>query len=182
MARVGEVIANPGTGEQIEFLQTRATTNGELLEFELTLDAFGRVGGLPHQHPATERVDVLEGRLSCRFAGGRRELGPGDSVVVPPNASHFLFNETAERVRARVAARPAYDFETFFETVFALAERRRYRAWRGLPSPLHAALLSHTYDVYAPLVPVSLQRPALAVLARIARKRGYEARPQEVVG
>jgi len=177
MAAVGEVITNPGTGEQIEFLQTRATTNGEFLQFELTLEPFGRVGGLPHQHPATETLEVLEGRLSCRFVGGRRELGPGDSVVVPPNADHFFFNDAPERVRARVTARPPHDFETFFETVFAIGERRQYRAWRGLPPPLHAALLSHTYDVYAPLVPIALQRPLLAVLARLGRKRGYAARP-----
>ncbi|MEA2444365.1 MAG: hypothetical protein QOJ12_1657, partial [Thermoleophilales bacterium] len=33
MAEPGEVIVNPATGERIEFVRTRATTGGELLEF-----------------------------------------------------------------------------------------------------------------------------------------------------
>jgi quercetin dioxygenase-like cupin family protein len=182
MAQPGEVISNPATGERVEFLQTRETTGGELLEFELTLAPFGRVGGVPHQHPATETVEVLEGTLSCWYPGGRRDLRPGDSVVLPAGGSHYLFNDTAEPVRARVTAYPARDFETFFETVFALAERRRHKSFRGLPAPLHSALLSYTYDVYAPLAPVSLQRPVLRLLASFARRRGYDAGPPRTDG
>ena len=177
MARPGEIISNPGTGERVEFLQTRETTSGEELEFELTLEPFGRVGGLPHQHPAIEVVEVVEGTLSCWYVGGRRDLGPGDSVVLPAGSSHYLFNDTPRLVRAHVTARPARDFETFFETVFAVAERRQYQAFRGLPAPLHAALLSCTYDIYAPLIPVALQRPVLRVLAVLARRRGYATQP-----
>ena len=176
MARPGETITNPGTGERIEFLQTRETTGGELLELELTLEPFGRVGGVPHQHPSTETVEVLEGTLSCWYPRGRRDLGPGDSVVLPAGSSHYLFNDTPQPVRARVTARPARDFETFFETVFALAERRQHKSFRGLPAPLHAALLSYTYDVYAPLIPVALQRPVLRLLAALARGR-YGTQP-----
>src|SRR3954469_20193211 len=73
MARPGEIIENPATGERIEFLETRETTDGVFLEFELTLAPYGRVGGLPHQHPAQEIVDVLEGarvaRTACRARG-----------------------------------------------------------------------------------------------------------------
>ena len=177
MAHPGDVISNPATGERVEFLQTRETTGGELLEFELALEPFGRVGGVPHQHPATETVDVLEGTLSCWYPGGRRDVGPGDSVVLPAGGSHYLFNDTPHRVRARVTSRPARDFETFFETVFALAERRQHKSFRGLPAPLHAVLLSYTYDVYAPLIPIAVQRPILRLLAGVARLRGYDTQP-----
>ena len=177
MAEPGQVISNPATGERVEFLRTREATSDELLEFELTLEPFGRVGGLPHQHPATETVDVLEGRLTCRFPGGRREVGPGESILLPAGSSHYLFNDTPELVRARVTARPALHFETFFETVFALAAARRYKSFRGLPAPLHAALLAYTYDVYAPLVPIGLQRLVLRPLSGLARRRGYGTHP-----
>ena len=53
MARPGETISNPATGERIECLQTRETTGGELLELELTLEPFGRVGGLLCADPLT---------------------------------------------------------------------------------------------------------------------------------
>jgi quercetin dioxygenase-like cupin family protein len=176
VAEVGQSISNPATGERVEFLQTRETTNGEVLEFELTLAPFGRVGGVPHQHPAEETVDVLEGVLSCRLRHERREVRPGERLVLPERQGHFLFNDTDRPVRARVAARPALDFETFFETVFAIAHRRQYKAFRGLPAPLHAALLSRTYDVYAPAVPIPIQRAALDALVPLARKRGYPVR------
>ena len=171
------MIENPATGERIEFRQTRRTTGGDVLEFELTLAPCGRVGGLPHQHPATETVEVLEGRLSCRLGRERRELAAGDSIVLPAGRSHYLFNDTDQPVRAHVTARPARDFETFFEIVFAIAQRRRYKAFRGLPPPLHTALLAHTYEVYAPVVSIAIQRPVLAVLAGLARRRGYDATP-----
>ena len=37
MARTGQIIHNPVSGERIEFLRTAADTDGELLEFELEL-------------------------------------------------------------------------------------------------------------------------------------------------
>ena len=173
MAEVGERIANPATGEQIEFLQTRETTAGEFLQFDLTLAPHGRVGGIPHQHPATETVDVVDGVLTCRLGRARREVRAGERIVIPEARGHYLFNETPRPVRAVVVSRPARDFETFFETVFAIAHERRYKAFRGLPPPLHAALLSRTYDVYAPSIPISIQRMLLDRLAPIARNRGY---------
>ena len=173
MARVGEVITNPGTGERIEFLETRATTGGSRLELELTLAPKGRVGGLPHRHPATETVEVLEGVLSGRVRARRVDVGPGGTIVLPAGVDHYLFNETDERVRARVTSTPACDFETFFETVFALAHERRNRSFRGLPAPLHAAMLSRVYDVYAPVLPIAVQRRMLDPVVALARKRGY---------
>jgi mannose-6-phosphate isomerase-like protein (cupin superfamily) len=176
VAEIGEVIVNPGTGERIEFLQTRETTDGALLELELALDAYGRVGGVPHQHPAAETVEVLDGVLSCRLRWKRHEVRAGESIVLPAEHGHYLFNDTPAPVRARVTSRPARDFETFFETVFALAHTRQYRAFRGLPPPLHAALLSRTYEVYAPGVPIAVQRVVLDRVVPIALKRGYPVR------
>ena len=167
------MITNPGTGEQIRFLQTRETTGGERLELELTLAPKGRVGGLPHQHPATESIHVLEGVLSGRIRGRRVDVGPGGSIVLPAGVDHYLYNDTHERVRAHVLAEPARDFETFFETVFALAHERHHRSFRGLPAPLHAAMLSRLYDVYAPVVPMAVQRRLLDAVVPLARKRGY---------
>jgi mannose-6-phosphate isomerase-like protein (cupin superfamily) len=176
MAEVGEAIENPGTGERIEFVETRETTGGARLAIELELAPRGRVGGVPHQHPATETFEVREGVLTAAIRGSRRDVGPGGTVVVPACTGHYLFNDTELPVRAAVAAEPAFDFETFFETIFALAHQRRYTAFRGLPAPLHAALLSRTYDVYAPGAPIGVQRPVLDRLVPIARRRGYPTR------
>jgi mannose-6-phosphate isomerase-like protein (cupin superfamily) len=174
MAEVGEVIANPATGERIEFRATSATTGGAMLEFDLALAPCGRVGGVPHKHEATERFAIHAGTLSCWLGPVRRDFGPGDSVLVPAGVSHYVFNDDPDReVVATVQVQPALDLETLFETVFAIAARRRYVAFRGLPPPLHCALLAYTYRVYGPLLPIAVQRPLLAPLARLARLRGY---------
>ena len=46
MAYTGQSIENPVSGERIEFLRTAGDTDGELLEFELTLAPTGASPGL----------------------------------------------------------------------------------------------------------------------------------------
>jgi hypothetical protein len=50
MARKGDVIENPITGEKIVFLQTAIDTNGEILEFDLFVKPGGYVAA-EHIHP-----------------------------------------------------------------------------------------------------------------------------------
>jgi mannose-6-phosphate isomerase-like protein (cupin superfamily) len=174
MARPGETIENPSTGERITFVRTRDETGGELLEFELSVAPGGRLGGFPHRHPVAERFVVEQGVFASWVSGrGRREHGPGDEIVVPAMRGHFVWNAGEVEARARAEARPADEMETLFETLFGLVADGEGRM-RGFPPPLHAALLAYTYDLYAPLVPVALQRPILAVLARIAENRGLD--------
>jgi mannose-6-phosphate isomerase-like protein (cupin superfamily) len=174
MAEPGEIIENPATGERIDFRATKRTTGGDLLAFELTLAPCGRVGGFPHKHEQAERFTVHSGTLSCRLRFARTDVRAGESIEVPPRATHYVFNDDADQeVRATVEVRPAGDFETFFETYFAIAAKRRYKAFRGLPRPLHMALLAYRYGGYGPILPVPLQRSILAPLAALARLRGY---------
>ena len=174
MARAGQVITNLATGEHVHFRQTKAETGGAFLEFELRLDPGGVVGGLPHKHFVAERFTVLDGQLAAWTPMGRRDLGPGDTIVVPSRMSHYVFNPGAAML-ATVVVEPADDFETFLETTFALQTARRFKIWRGLPGPLQGALLSVTYDVYGALLPIPLQRPAFEPLAELARRRGIPA-------
>ncbi|HEX8854129.1 MAG TPA: cupin domain-containing protein [Thermoleophilaceae bacterium] len=175
MARPGETIDNPSTGERITFLRTREETGGDVLEFEVVLERGARIGGFPHRHPVEERFVVEEGVFATWVAGrGRRTHGPGDEVVIPPLRGHLVWNAGETEARAIAEARPADDIETMFETFFGIAADGGGRL-RGAPPPLHSALLAHTYELYVPLVPVALQKPLLALLARAAENRGYEA-------
>lgn len=174
MAEPGEVIVNPATGERILFVQTSGTTDGELLEFELTLAPCGRVAGFPHKHELGERFTVHAGTLTARLTLRRRDVGPGETLEIPAGVTHYLYNDDSdEEVRATVEVRPAGDFETFFETLFAIAAKRRYVSFRGQPRPLHMALLAYRYGGYGPFLPIPLQRVILAPLAALARLRGY---------
>ena len=77
MARPGQIIHNPVSGERIEFLQTATDTDGALLEFELQLAADGRVPGA-HVHPEQEeRFHVLDGTMKFRLGLGTIVAGPG---------------------------------------------------------------------------------------------------------
>ncbi|MFN3613495.1 MAG: cupin domain-containing protein [Rubrimonas sp.] len=51
--------------------------------------AFGRDGvGQPHSHPHVQSTYVVSGRFAFTVAGQKREIGPGDSLIVPSGAVH----------------------------------------------------------------------------------------------
>jgi quercetin dioxygenase-like cupin family protein len=177
MARSGQIIHNPVTGERIEFLRTAADTGGELLEFELELTPDGRVPGA-HAHPEQEeRFHVLEGTM--RFRLGLRTIvaEAGDTVVVPAGRVHRFANGGNGPARARVEVEPALDMEDLLCTTAELAEDGDVLA-SGMPKPLHLALFVHRFrrEVRAPFPPAWMVHALLAPLAAVARSRGHDAR------
>ena len=78
MARAGDVLENPATGDRLVFLRTASETGGEVLEYELEFVPRG-FAVRNHLHPLQEeRHEVLEGTLGIVVAGWQRRLGPGD--------------------------------------------------------------------------------------------------------
>ena len=62
----GQTLKNPITGERFTFLETAATTDGELLAFDFALRPGGMVP-FPHVHPVQEeRFEVVAGRVCFR--------------------------------------------------------------------------------------------------------------------
>jgi quercetin dioxygenase-like cupin family protein len=177
MAYAGQVIENPLSGERITFRKTAADTGGELLEIDLDLSPDGHVPGM-HVHPIQEeRFEVTKGTM--RFRMGRKKVTarPGDVVVVPPGVRHKFVNAADRPAAARVQVRPALRMEQLFETAVALAEDGRTTR-KGLPKPLDLALFVREFDqeVRGAFPPRWAQRLALAPLAWLARRRGYQAR------
>ncbi len=99
MARAGQVIENPITGERITFLKTSADTGGELLSVEVELPP--RAKGVPmHYHlEQTERFEALEGILDVHAHGRDLRLGPGEAAEVPPRVVHRFWNGSDRRRR-----------------------------------------------------------------------------------
>jgi quercetin dioxygenase-like cupin family protein len=177
MAYTGQVIENPVSGERITFRRTAADTNGELLEFDVTLAPDGHVPGM-HVHPAQEeRFEVLSG--SVRFQKGLRRITAeaGDVVVVEPGKAHRFENAGELGAVMRVEVRPALEMERLFETAVALAEEGRVTS-KGMPKPLDLALFVREFkdEVRGPGTPGWAQCAALAPLAWIARRRGRAER------
>ena len=173
MITPGQTLENPVTGERFTFVETAATTGGELLSFELALRPGGAVP-LPHVHPIqTERFEVVEGRMRFRVGVRTVVAGPGDVVEVPPGVTHGFANAGDDEARVRVEVRPALAMEDMLAEVVAMAHTGRLTA-RGMPrNLLDLAALARTYDqeAHAPLLSVRVQRALLAPLVRIARAR-----------
>lgn len=72
----------------------------KLLQMFVEFDAGGRVP--EHAHPHEQVAHVLRGRLHFTVAGEPRDLGPGESLLLPGNVPH-----------AAEATEPSLVLETF---------------------------------------------------------------------
>ena len=180
MARAGDVLENPRTGERLVFLRTAADTDGELLEYELDFVPSG-FAVRDHLHPRQEeRHEVLHGSLGIVTPKGDRRLGPGDAELVPPQTRHRIYATEARPVKARFALRPALESEVLLETLFGLARDGRIGK-SGNPSALQLAVI---FDDFQELgrpaqPPPAVQKLLVGPLAALGRARGYRARYPE---
>jgi quercetin dioxygenase-like cupin family protein len=176
-----QTLENPITGERFTFTHTAATTDGELLAFDLALRPGGAVP-IAHVHPIqTERFEVVEGQMRFRVGLRTRLAGPGDVVEVAPGVIHAFANAGEEEARLHVEVRPALAMEQMLAEVVALAEAGRMTE-RGMPrNLLDLAVLARKYDqeAHAPYLSVGVQRVLLAPLVFSARRR--HAAPQPVL-
>jgi mannose-6-phosphate isomerase-like protein (cupin superfamily) len=183
VARSGDVLENPVTGDRLVFLQTSAETGGELLEYEITFVP-GGFAARDHLHPTQEeRHEVLEGSLGIVVGGRERRLEVSDVEVVPPATAHRIFATQEEPIRARFSLRPARAGEVLLETLFGLARDGKVGP-KGDPGLLQLAVI---FDEFAELgrptrPPAAVQRALFTPLAAIGRWRGYRARYPEYSG
>jgi mannose-6-phosphate isomerase-like protein (cupin superfamily) len=175
MARTGDEIASPKTGERIVFRKTTADTDGELLSFDFYLRPGGAVP-FAHVHPRQEeRFEVQSGSPRFRIAGRDQTVDAGRSVVVPARTTHRLWNPSGDEVHILVEFRPALQIEYGFEEIWALARENRTNRW-GIPrNPLLAAVMGRRFaeEVALAGIPVALQRALASLLAPIGRFFGY---------
>jgi quercetin dioxygenase-like cupin family protein len=183
MAKSGDVIENPLTGERFIVTKSAAETNGELLEGVLVF-APRAAGPMPHVHSIIEeRVKVVAGTLKVKIDGEERTLHEGEEAIIKPGSPHALWNDSDEEIRFEVLATPALKLETFIETLFGLARDGKTNK-KGMPSPLQAAVLIQEYSDEMQLadVPLFAQRLLATLVAPIGRLFGYKGRYPEYSG
>jgi quercetin dioxygenase-like cupin family protein len=118
MARTGDEVENPATGERLTFVRTAADTGGELLEMEnVWTRADHRTA--PHRHPGMEETwEVVSGRAGFRIGDDELVAGPGDVVVAAPGVMHSAWNESGGATTLRITMRPALRWEEFVVRLF----------------------------------------------------------------
>ena len=176
MGQTDEEIHNPRTGQRMRFRQTADDTEGALLQIESVNPPTG-VAEPEHVHPNQEsRAEVIAGTLRFVVEGEERRLGPGDAITIPAGTPHYFVNDGEEDAVSIQEFRPALRTADFFKTLFELAEHGKLDD-RGMPSLLTLALVGPGFanEIRATSPPWPVQRVAFAVLAPIARLRGYAA-------
>src|SRR5436190_19313128 len=107
MATIGETIEHPVTGERITFLETAASSGGELLRMDFEMRPHAFVPGV-HAHPrAEERFALASGRLRIKTAKRVWMAEAGEAVVIPRGAGHTWWNPFDEPASVIVELRPA---------------------------------------------------------------------------
>jgi quercetin dioxygenase-like cupin family protein len=188
VAKAGDIIENPITGERITFLKTTQETNGELLRFEYVLPPGFTISEHFHPHQE-ERHEVLSGTLRGRVGGQERDYAAGERVVGSAGVPHAWRNSSSEEeLRIISELRPPLVLETIMETSFGLARDGKTTKKQGIPkNPLQLAVLVDEMRgmFYSSAVPVAVQEAFLAlfaVVASVGRMLGYKARYPEYSG
>lgn len=168
MARSGDVLTLHD-GETV----TIRTATAEMLE----LDAVWRSADHKppaHFHPSQdERFEVHEGALSVRLDGRTHVVRAGESFEVPRGVAHAMWTEGPGATRATWQIWPALRSADFFAYVDALHGSGR-TGKGGFITPLGAGMLLQAFPAEFRLaLPGLIQRPAVALLAGLARLRGY---------
>ena len=174
---VGEVWENPVTHERATILELPYKNAEGRATAELTAHVGARVVG-EHRHPGlVERFTALEGELTVKLAGRTAVLRAGETAVVQPSVWHDWWNASdSHDARVRVEVTPGERFAHMIETLFGLA-RLGHTNSKGMPDRLQLALFAKEFSdvIEFRSPPVAIQRTLFAVLAPIARWRGYRS-------
>ena len=174
MILTGDTIQNPVTGERVTFLATSADTDGDAVVIETIVQPGGFVAAA-HVHPAqSEGFAVAAGQLGLKVGRKKITLGPGEVATVEAGTAHRFWNAGEEPVRFVCEVRPALQFESLLETMFALAAAGK-TGRKGMPNPLRLAVIAkaHFDTVRLPFPPAWMQKAGLAMGAPVGRMLGY---------
>jgi mannose-6-phosphate isomerase-like protein (cupin superfamily) len=149
-------------------------------DIDLVLQEGGSGGGdaLLHIHPLADEIfHVRAGRLKIVLGREEVSVGPGESLTVPRGIVHCFVNAAAGETVATVTFDPPQEHVAFFRNFALLTQERPgwFSASGKAPLLLIALALHHFQDhLYLAGPPVWLQKRLFAVLAVVARWRGYQ--------
>jgi mannose-6-phosphate isomerase-like protein (cupin superfamily) len=114
-----KTLEHPTSGDRLIVLVGTEESRGELFRFEYV----ARVAALSPpdhvHHQQEERIEVLEGTISCRIAGKEVVLGPGETLTIPRGVHHAVWSSDPAGSRSIGEFRPALNSEKIFERYFS---------------------------------------------------------------
>jgi mannose-6-phosphate isomerase-like protein (cupin superfamily) len=157
-------LVNPRSGEEIWF-------DGDEIETQMFGHIPAHSPGPPlHLHRAIEdNATVTGGRIRFTVDGRTRDLGPGDSVQVPPGARHRWENPYEEDAYMVSRVRPGIVHEIELRLLYGALARAR-------PNPLELAVAFHDGDSYPAAMPLPIARAIFGLLYRISSVAGVADR------
>jgi quercetin dioxygenase-like cupin family protein len=173
MAHEGQEIVNPRTGQRMRFVELRPE--------RLLLESFSpasREREPEHIHPKQESgAEVVSGTLTFQVDGDVRRVRAGETIVIPAGARHAFWNDGPGEAHWVGYFTPALEIASFFETLFALAQRGELDD-KGMPSPMQLAVLVPEFgdEIRPTRPPWPVLRAVASTLAPIARRRGHRRR------
>ncbi|HWI61429.1 MAG TPA: cupin domain-containing protein [Symbiobacteriaceae bacterium] len=174
MAKAGEVLKNPITGDRIVFRQVQE----DVCEVDFFV-AQTQPYTEPHLHALqTEVFEVVSGHGKWQLNGVEYDLQPGDRVEVPAGVGHNNPWRVGDEVlHIRQTNRPGLDFDVYFETAFKAAQRGKSLPNGQLDKLHQAVILNQTRSKsYLTNAPVWLQKALFPILAALGRRKGYQFR------
>ena len=180
--RVGEVFANPASGERAVVLPGTDEANGDRLVVGLYLRPKGGMVGR-HYHPVLhERFRVIQGEVSFHLNGKQQTAHPGQDVDIPPGILHDFWNSGESEALVRIEVSPAQRFMEMIRNGFGLAQDGKTDN-TGKPSLLQISLFAREFDdvIRYDKGPRIVQQILFGVLAPIARSRGLRGSYPEYI-
>jgi len=175
MAYKNKVITNPIIGQNIKFLQTAKDTSGKLLEMEASYGPYSKEPP-PHYHPYQEEdFIIVKGQMTARLEGKILLLNEGDTLHIPANTVHSMWNNAGSAAIINWKIQPALSTEYFFENASGLAadKKRRNRMRSILQRSLLANKYSRVFRVAKP--PFFIQKILFTILTPFAWLVGYRS-------
>lgn len=186
MARQGDELVDP-SGLRLVFGETAESSAGAAIALDWFVPSGERLVPLPHVHPTDVEVfEIVAGRARYRVGRHAFERAAPYKYGIPPGALHVHpANAGDGELHVRQTVRPdppnvelVQGIERFFETTFALAQRREVYAIGLLRDPLQSAITLHDLlfpFAYVAWLPIGAQEALIGRLADVARRRGYSA-------
>jgi quercetin dioxygenase-like cupin family protein len=175
MAYKNKIINNSRLGQHIKFLQTAKDTDGKLLEMEASYRPYSKEPP-PHYHPQQEEdFVIIKGQMIVRLQGKILPLNEGDTLHIPANTIHSMWNNSGGVSVINWKIQPALDTEYFLETVTGMTADKKRR--RRILSPLQRALMANKYSGVFRLSkpPFFIQKFLFIALTPFAWLAGYRA-------